>query len=578
MPSKPRKEPKKPSTPKAAAQEDRMRRVREESRQRHHDGEVLQQQSRAALDKEPLTPVQAAKQLRAFAEMLPGSRANQGEEIAGSILVKMARLGAFAAYPEAQSLLTAHAAKSPTVSRIGAWMDTTVAIRRQRGLPCENLFETFSEDAAFAASLIETDPVLAKLPGACPVRTGDAAAVIKAADAVFEAWGAMCVYANRNAQYTDIGAKAAGKEELLRRFSRREEAARHAEQRIDVAIAAISTVDADLESVTGEKPRAVLAKAKPALMELKSIVGLASPLDKRYASAMETVATAQRVARGLDFAPPEDMHKTIRTSAILERGYFQEVPVNDTACSVMARCFEELLALNRQATLAAPDSEQYCERDWENLDQKGTVLYSEIAGLAPRVAGELASVSPRAGLVSENAVRFAQSLREGEWCLSNGEYEELVRLLRTGAAITEVVQGSDGNAVMSREPFGGMPSGRRTKSRATTDVKSEQTADRAPPTQEEAHLRQDQTPLSSAGSGELKDSNPEQPILNTAEICVVQALKELGRRVSGDVLQKKAFGKANAHGKGILSGLVRRKVITNKRDVKPPGYGLPEWP
>lgn len=313
MPSKPRKEPKKPSTPKAAAQEDRMRRVREESRQRHHDREVLQQQSRAALDKEPLTPAQAAKQLRAYAELLPGHRANKGEEIAGSVMVKMARLGAFAAYPEAQSLLTAHAAKSPTVSRIGAWMDASAAIRRQRGLPCENLFETFSEDAAFAAGLIESDLNLAKLPGACPVRTDDAAAVIKAADAVFEAWGAMCVYANRNAQYTDIGAKAAGKEELLRRFNRREEAARHAEQRIDEAIGAISTVDAALESVTGEKPRVVLAKAKPALKELKSIVGLSSPLDKRYGEAMETVAAAQRVARGLDFAEQRPAASSGRT-------------------------------------------------------------------------------------------------------------------------------------------------------------------------------------------------------------------------------------------------------------------------
>lgn len=155
-------------------------------------------------------------------------------------------------------------------------------------------------------------------------------------------------------------------------------------------------------------------------------------------------------------SPTEWDHAIQRTSARLEIGFFDSVPTNDSMCSVMARCFEELLALNRQATLAAPDSEHYCESDWENLDQKGTVLYSEIAGLAPRVAGELASVSPRAGLVSENAVRFAQSLREGEWCLSNGEYEELVRLLRTGAEITVALPGWDGNPDTWRAQLGGM--------------------------------------------------------------------------------------------------------------------------
>jgi hypothetical protein len=40
---------------------------------------------------------------------------------------------------------------------------------------------------------------------------------------------------------------------------------------------------------------------------------------------------------------------------------------------------------------------------------------------------------------------------------------------------------------------------------------------------------------------------------------------------------KKAFGKDDSHGKAILAGLVKRKVITNRRDVDPPGYGLPEW-
>jgi hypothetical protein len=69
---------------------------------------------------------------------------------------------------------------------------------------------------------------------------------------------------------------------------------------------------------------------------------------------------------------------------------------------------------------------------------------------------------------------------------------------------------------------------------------------------------------------------PDQELQGN-DLCVVQALREIGHRVSGPVLMKKAFGKDDSHGKAILAGLVKRKVITNRRDVDPPGYGLPEW-
>lgn len=71
---------------------------------------------------------------------------------------------------------------------------------------------------------------------------------------------------------------------------------------------------------------------------------------------------------------------------------------------------------------------------------------------------------------------------------------------------------------------------------------------------------------------------PPDQNLTESETCVVQALQEEGHRMSGPALRKKAFGNDNSHGKGILASLVRRKVITNRRDLEPPGYGLPEWP
>ncbi|MBX3405109.1 MAG: hypothetical protein KF699_17000 [Phycisphaeraceae bacterium] len=417
----------------AEQREEALRRSTEESRRRSHERELEEQQARAALDAQPITPSAAAEQLRALAEMPRGHRGGVGEEIAGSIVVRMARLGAFAAYPEARRLLLAHGSKPPTARRTGAWGDFAGAVRKQRGLAVPIFLETFSEDAAFVASLIETDPALAKVPGAVPSRSPAAGVVVAAADAVFDAWCKVGMYADRTRQMSDIGLRH-DKASQRDRFEKREATIQPAVDAIAAANKAVETVDPELRAVTGERPREVLAKARPALLELESMVASRAVPEGRYMELMEVVATAQRVARGLDIAETRCEHAMLRDSAMLEQGLFQEVPVNETACALMARCFEELLALHQQAALAAPDSEQYCERDWERLDQEGSMLCGQIAGLAPRVAGELSSVTARAGLVSESAVRFAQSLRDGEWCLSDEEYVELVRLLRTGAA------------------------------------------------------------------------------------------------------------------------------------------------
>jgi hypothetical protein len=43
-------------------------------------------------------------------------------------------------------------------------------------------------------------------------------------------------------------------------------------------------------------------------------------------------------------------------------------------------------------------------------------------------------------------------------------------------------------------------------------------------------------------------------------------------------LLKRAVGsKSTGQGKGVLSSLVKRGVLDNRRDAVPPGYGLPEW-
>ena len=80
--------------------------------------------------------------------------------------------------------------------------------------------------------------------------------------------------------------------------------------------------------------------------------------------------------------------------------------------------------------------------------------------------------------------------------------------------------------------------------------------------------------------GNLLGSTQDDPTprtLNDTESNIVQALREAGHRLTNDVLLEKALGKANSHGKSVLSTLVKEKRIDNRQDVNPQGYGLPEW-
>jgi hypothetical protein len=64
--------------------------------------------------------------------------------------------------------------------------------------------------------------------------------------------------------------------------------------------------------------------------------------------------------------------------------------------------------------------------------------------------------------------------------------------------------------------------------------------------------------------------------LRDAESDILQALTEHGKPITHEPLLVKAFGKANSHGKAILSEMVRRGLIVS-RSARPRGYALPHW-
>jgi hypothetical protein len=69
------------------------------------------------------------------------------------------------------------------------------------------------------------------------------------------------------------------------------------------------------------------------------------------------------------------------------------------------------------------------------------------------------------------------------------------------------------------------------------------------------------------------------PSLNDTEETIVEALREAGHRMRGDDLAARALGKtaSDGHSKSVFAALVKRNIIDNRRDLKPSGYGLPEW-
>lgn len=64
---------------------------------------------------------------------------------------------------------------------------------------------------------------------------------------------------------------------------------------------------------------------------------------------------------------------------------------------------------------------------------------------------------------------------------------------------------------------------------------------------------------------------------NPTEKEIVEALRKVGHRMTTDVLLTKAIGGTTSYAKGVLANLVRRGVLNNRSDVRPRGYGFPDW-
>jgi hypothetical protein len=62
---------------------------------------------------------------------------------------------------------------------------------------------------------------------------------------------------------------------------------------------------------------------------------------------------------------------------------------------------------------------------------------------------------------------------------------------------------------------------------------------------------------------------------------IIDIIREAGRRLTGEQvlteLDRKRGSASPGTTKNYLASLVRQKRLTNRRDVDPPGYGLPEW-
>lgn len=79
------------------------------------------------------------------------------------------------------------------------------------------------------------------------------------------------------------------------------------------------------------------------------------------------------------------------------------------------------------------------------------------------------------------------------------------------------------------------------------------------------------------GGAEPHQPKLEGPDLNPTEECIIEALRLEGRRLTTKPLLEKAVGVVNSNGKATLSSLVKRRILDNKLDASPRGYGLPEW-
>lgn len=84
-------------------------------------------------------------------------------------------------------------------------------------------------------------------------------------------------------------------------------------------------------------------------------------------------------------------------------------------------------------------------------------------------------------------------------------------------------------------------------------------------------------------SERLNIANPHdrELMLSPAERTIIDVISAAGSRMTTrevlDAIEVRNGVASEGTTKTVLSGLVRRKILTNRQDVKPKGYGLSEW-
>lgn len=158
-----------------------LARDRERATEQHARTE---REARMAQLAQPLAPEAAVEQLRALGRLSAGERGSFGYEAAGMIVLKMVRLGEFAAAPKAREYVLAQASnpKGPDLRAI--WTDFAVTLREERGLPRGAVHDTFAEDAKLTARLIEGEPATASRGTDVPAGDHDGAPEVSNMDGI----------------------------------------------------------------------------------------------------------------------------------------------------------------------------------------------------------------------------------------------------------------------------------------------------------------------------------------------------------------------------------------------------------
>lgn len=75
----------------------------------------------------------------------------------------------------------------------------------------------------------------------------------------------------------------------------------------------------------------------------------------------------------------------------------------------------------------------------------------------------------------------------------------------------------------------------------------------------------------------LRDPGEATPNGNEIERTILQTVSGHGKRLTGELIAQKAPLTFGPNLRTILAGLVRQGKLDNRQDVRPRGYGLPEW-